>query len=86
MRILATVYLDGRLRAYGRANGAARASFFVRADRGQIAAAVHFRRKRDDFGGAKRYADLAPFAEFAGNDYLSFHQDHPKRVMNFREK
>jgi len=40
MRILATVYLYGRFRAYGRASGATCAVIAIFEDSGQIAVAV----------------------------------------------
>jgi hypothetical protein len=86
MRILATVHLDRRLRAYGRANGAARAFLAAHADRGQISVAVQFGRQGNDLLGAEEHAELAAFAEFTEYVYLSFHAGHPKRVMNFRER
>jgi hypothetical protein len=44
MRILATVYLYGRFRAYDRANGATSAFIAISEDSGQITVAVQFGR------------------------------------------
>ena len=81
MRILATVHLYCRFRAYDRTNSATRAFIAIVGDSGQITAAVHFRREGNLLFGTKRDTDLTTFAEFAGNSYFSFHRRYPEPII-----